>query len=210
LSVAVDRLLAVLVLVIIGLVFAWTRDDWFAQSVLVGNSMKWFTITLIGMALGLIASFVLTGRHMIARLPARLPFRAQIVKLSRIWQLCLENRREALLGTLYTVPMLFAYFAAFSFAARAFSPKISLWDMTSLMPLITAISSLPVTVNGMGLREVYLEQCLQALCGVSSGMGVLISIAGAAVYLLWGLVGGVFYLERICRRYRPVSESSRQ
>ena len=210
LSVAVDRLLAVLVLVIIGLVFAWTRDDWFAQSLLVGNSMKWFTITLVVMAIGLIASFILTGRHMVSRLPERLPFRAYIVKLSKIWQLCLENRREAFLGTLYTVPMLFAYFAAFSFAARAFSNKISLWDMTSLMPLITAISSLPVTVNGMGLREVYLEQCLQALCGVSSGMGVLISITGAAVYLLWGLVGGVFYLERICRGHRPVSESSRQ
>lgn len=210
LSVAVDRLLAVLVLVIIGLIFAWTRDGWFAQSTLVGNSMKWFTITLVGMGLGLIVSFLLTGRHVMAKLPPRLPFRAHIIKLSRLWQLCLENRREALLGTLYTVPMLFAYFAAFAFAARAFSSKISFWDMTSLMPLITAISSLPISVNGMGLREFYLERCLQELCAVPSGMGVLISIAGAAVYLLWGLVGGVFYLERIRRRYRPVSDISPQ
>ncbi len=210
LSVAVDRLLAVLILVIIGLVFAWTRDDWFAQSYAVGNLMKWFTITLIVMGVGLVASFILTGRHMIARLPQRFPFRAHIVKLSNLWQLCLENRREAVLGTIYTVPMLFSYFAAFAFAAKAFSNKISLWDMTSIMPIITAVSSLPISLNGIGVREALLEKLLEELCQIKPGTGILISIAGAAVYLLWGLVGGVFYLERIKRRYRPVSESSPQ
>lgn len=208
LSVAIDRVLAVLVLVIIGLLFAWARDDWFAQSYAVGNLMKWFTITLVVMAIGLVVSFILTSRHMLARIPRRFPFRAPIVKLSKIWQLCLENRREAILGTIYTVPMLFAYFAAFAFAAKAFSNKITVWDMTSIMPIITAISSLPISLNGIGVREAFLEKLLAELCKVPAGTGVLISIAGAAVYLLWGLVGGVFYIERIKRHYR--SESSPQ
>ena len=47
LSVAVDRLLAVLVLVIMGLLFAWLRTDWFASSFAVGHLMKWFTISLL-------------------------------------------------------------------------------------------------------------------------------------------------------------------
>ena len=98
LSVAVDRLLAVLVLVIMGLLFAWMRSDWFASSFAVGHLMKWFAITLFVMALALVASFVLTSRHLVTLLPRRFPFRRQIIKLSRIWQLCLENRREALLG----------------------------------------------------------------------------------------------------------------
>ena len=134
LSVAVDRLLAVLVLVIMGLLFAWMRSDWFASSFAVGHLMKWFAITLLVMAIALVASFVLTSRHLVALLPRRFPFRRQIIKLSRIWQLCLENRREALLGTIYTVPMLLAYFSAFCFAARAFTDKVSFWDMTSIMP----------------------------------------------------------------------------
>ena len=50
LSVAVDRLLAVLVLVIMGLLFAWMRSDWFASSFAVGHLMKWFAITLFVMA----------------------------------------------------------------------------------------------------------------------------------------------------------------
>ena len=44
--------------------------------------------------------------------------------------------------------MLLAYFAAFCFAAKAFTDKVSFWDMTSIMPLVTAISSLPISLNG--------------------------------------------------------------
>ena len=125
LSVAVDRLLAVLVLVIMGLLFAWTRDDWFARSFAVGNLMKWFAITLFVMGAALVASFVLTSRHLVTLLPRKFPLRKQIIKLSRLWQLCLENRREALLGAIYTVPMLLAYFSAFCFAAKAFTDKVT-------------------------------------------------------------------------------------
>jgi glycosyltransferase 2 family protein len=210
LSVAVDRLLAVLVLVIMGLLFAWMRDDWFAHSFAVGQLMKWFAITLVIMAGALVASFIITSRHLVALLPRKFPFRKQIVKLSKLWQLCLENRREALLGAIYTVPMLLAYFAAFCFAAKAFTDKVSLWDMTSIMPLVTAISSLPISLNGIGVREALFEELLAELCVVPRGTGLLISIAGMTVYLLWGLVGGVFYLGRITRRYRLSSETSGQ
>lgn len=202
LSVAIDRLLAVFVLVIIGLIFAWTRAAWFAQSFAVGNVMKWFAITLFVMAAGLTASFFLTSRHMVTRLPRKFPFRKHVVKLSKLWQLCIENRREALLGTVYTVPMLFAYFSAFCFAAHAFTSKASFWDVTSIMPLITAISSLPLSLNGIGPREQFFDEMLAELCGIPRGTGMLVSLAGMTVYLLWGLVGGWFYLERLRGQYR--------
>jgi hypothetical protein len=170
--------------------------------------MKWFAITLFVMLAGLVVSFVVTSRHLLARLPRKLPFRKQIIKLSTLWQLCIENRRDALLGTLYTVPMLLAYFTAFTFAARAFIPpeKMSfgtlLFDMTSVMPLVTAVSSLPISLNGIGVREALFGEILADLFGQPQGVGILISIAGMFVYLLWGLVGAVFYLERIRFQYK--------
>jgi uncharacterized protein (TIRG00374 family) len=201
LSVAIDRLLAVLVLVAMGLGFAWTRSEWFARSFAVGNTMKIFAIVLFVVGLGLVASFFLTSRHLIGRLPARFPLREQIVKLSTLWQLCIENRTEALLGAIYTVPMLISYFAAFYFAALAFTEKVSFLDMTSIMPLVTAISSLPISLNGIGVREALFERLLWELCGVPQGTGLLISITGMFIYMAWGLPGGLFYLERIRRRY---------
>ena len=211
LSVAVDRLLAVLVLVIMGLLFAWMRDDWFARSFAVGNLMKWFAITLAHhgrRARRLLRAHKPASGH--APADENSPLRKQIIKLSKLWQLCLENRREALLGAIYTVPMLLAYFSAFCFAAKAFTDKVTFWDMTSIMPLVTAISSLPISLNGIGVREALFEELLAELCGVPRGTGLLISIAGMTVYLLWGLVGGVFYLGRITRRYRVSSETSGQ
>lgn len=201
LSVAIDRLLAVLVLVAMGLGFAWSRSSWFASSFAVGNTMKIFAIVLFAIGVGLVASFVLTSRHLMERLPARFPMRAQIVKLSTLWQLCIENRTEALLGAFYTVPMLLSYFSAFYFVGLAFTAKVSFLDMTSIMPLVTAISSLPISLNGIGVREALFEQLLSELCGVAQGNGILISITGMFVYLVWGLPGGLFYLERIRRRY---------
>jgi len=209
LSVAIDRLLAVLVLVILGLAFAWGRSDWFAQSFAVGHLMKWFAITLFVMLAGLVASFVLTSRHLVLRLPRRFPFYKQIVKLSTLWQLCIENRREALLGAFYTIPMLFAYFYTFCFAAKAFTSKVSFWDMTSIMPLITAISSLPISLNGMGVREALFEELLAELCGLPRGKGLVISISGMFVYLLWGLVGAGFYLARIRKNIQNENRGTR-
>jgi uncharacterized membrane protein YbhN (UPF0104 family) len=179
-----------------GLAFAWSRSEWFAQSATVGNTMKIFAIILFAMAVGLVASFVLTKRHLVERLPARMPFRDAIVKLSKLWQLCIENRREALLGAFYTIPMLVTFFAAFYFVARAFTPKVDFLDMMSIMPLVTAVSSLPISLNGIGVREALLDELLYVLCGVPKGTGMLVSIAGMVVYLIWGLPGGWFYLSR--------------
>ncbi len=50
---------------------------------------------------------------------------------------------------------------------------------------MTAISSLPISLNGIGLREAFLDNLLQELCHTPAGIGTTISIAGMAVYLLW-------------------------
>ena len=169
LSVAVDRLLAVLALVIMGLLFAWTRDDWFARSFAVGNLMKWFAITLFVMGAALVASFVLTSRHLVTLLPRKFPCGSKSSSFRGSGSFAFENRREALLGAIYTVPMLLAYFSAFCFAAKAFTDKVTFWDMTSIMPLVTAISSLPISLNGIGVARSALRGIVGRVTAASRG-----------------------------------------
>jgi hypothetical protein len=71
--------------------------------------------------------------------------------------------------------------------------------MTSIMPLVTTVASLPISLNGIGVREALFEQLLYELCHVPRGTGLLISIAGMCVYLVWALPGGFFYLARLRR-----------
>lgn len=203
LSVAVDRLWALLVLMGMGLALAWTRSDWFAQSLAIGNAVKIFALILALLGCGLAVSFFLTQRHLVERLPAGFPLRATWVKLSTLWQLCLANRADSLLGAIYTIPMLLSYFGAFYFVAKAFTAKASLIDMVSIMPLVTAVTALPLSLNGMGVREALFEKLLHELCGVPQGTGILISITGMIVYLAWGLPGGWFYIKRNRRTTKP-------
>ncbi len=99
----------------------------------VGNMMKIFAITLFVMATALVASFILTNAASSAACPAvslpLLPHQA----LQNLAALHREPPRGHS-GTIYTVPMLFAYFMAFCFAAKAFTTS-HFWDMTSIMPL---------------------------------------------------------------------------
>ena len=150
LSVAVDRLLAVLVLVIMGLLFAWTRDDWFARSFAVGNLMKWFAITLLIMAplswppscsQAVIWSRSCHENFLCGSISSS--FRSSgSFALKIAAKRCLERSTRCRCCSLI--------FRRSASRQKFFTDKVTFWDMTSIMPLVTAISSLPISLNGIG------------------------------------------------------------
>jgi hypothetical protein len=66
--------------------------------------------------------------------------------------------------------------------------------MFTIMPIVTAIISLPITPSGIGFRETLFEILLSDLCNVPSEVGVLISLVGFSFFVLFGLAGGIIYL----------------
>jgi hypothetical protein len=75
--------------------------------------------------------------------------------------------------------------------------------MFSIMPLVTAVSSLPISLNGIGVGEALLDELLHALCGAAKGTGMLVSICGMLVYAIRASRGGWFYISR--KRHSPPS-----
>jgi len=71
------------------------------------------------------------------------------------------------------------------------------------MPIINTITSLPISVGGLGVREKLFQIFLGDLCGVSDAVAAIMSTTGYALNLVWGLLGGLLYLF-----YRP-SEHAR-
>jgi uncharacterized protein (TIRG00374 family) len=71
----------------------------------------------------------------------------------------------------------------------AFNVNISLWDLSFLIPMVTLISLLPVTINGIGLRENALA-ALGVMFGINPGEAILLAWSFLAISMSYALFGG--------------------
>ena len=77
---------------------------------------------------------------------------------------------------------------------EAFSAHVSLVDIFSIMPIVTVVTSLPISVSGIGVREQLFKNLLGDLTGTAAEVAVLISLVGFLSYVCWSLVGAVIWL----------------
>jgi hypothetical protein len=96
------------------------------------------------------------------------------------------------------MPLNLFIFGTGIFAAFAFKGNPGAAAMTSVIPVVNTISSLPISLAGIGVREKLFAMMLHPLYGTPEDLAVLISITGFALGVLWGLLGGVVNLF-----YRP-------
>ena len=62
------------------------------------------------------------------------------------------------------------------------------------MPIVNAITGLPISLSGIGVRESLLEVLFKDLCDLPSVIGVSISVIGYSYFVLFGVIGGIVYL----------------
>jgi uncharacterized protein (TIRG00374 family) len=96
-----------------------------------------------------------------------------------------------LLGLLLQVNVILYYYLI----ARALDMPMSLLDTSIVMPLLICIQLLPLTPNGIGVREFSYIYLLQPL-GVSNAMAVAFSLWDYILTFFYGLIGGILYLFR--------------
>jgi hypothetical protein len=75
-------------------------------------------------------------------------------------------------------------------------PKLA--EFMAVMPIVGTITSMPISVGGVGWREMLFQTFLTNLCDASEGVAVAVSSTGYLLTLAWGLIGGLVYLA-----YRP-------
>ena len=75
-----------------------------------------------------------------------------------------------------------------------------------IVPAVICISALPVTPNGLGVRDnLYLYLLSLPEIGTSAGTAVSISLVAYAASLVWSAVGGALYIA--LRRERDLQEA---
>jgi len=76
---------------------------------------------------------------------------------------------------------------------RALELRIPFVEYFTFCPLVSLISSLPITPGGLGLREGSAVHLLAAI-GITADRAFLVAFLPYVCLLIWGLVGGVVFL----------------
>jgi uncharacterized membrane protein YbhN (UPF0104 family) len=77
--------------------------------------------------------------------------------------------------------------------AQAMGLSVGFWQLASVLPMVAMVTVLPITWNGLGLREAAFATFLGTF-GIPTAQSVAISLTGFAVILVWNLLGGLVYL----------------
>jgi uncharacterized protein (TIRG00374 family) len=203
LSIIVDRIAGMFALIIVSAgVFAW-----FYKPLMSLPMIRAFLITvgvIFGAFLLLIAiGIVIDKFHLARRLPPKMPGHAAILDTARAFSIYARDWKAVLGAVLISMPLNAFIFGTAIFAAFAFVGNPGAAAMTSVIPIVNTISSLPISLAGIGVREGLFSVMLHSLYGTPEDLAVLISITGFALGVGWGLIGGIIYLT-----YRPVGGSS--
>jgi hypothetical protein len=192
-SLAMDHMSGLGALLAATAIFTVSRADLFLANP-VTATMFWFAIGYVSLALVGIAFCVVISKFPIpawAPIPASLSqvaddMHAAFTQMRRQW-------RSSLAAVAVSFVAIFAYYFTFFSAARALAVSIPLPSFLSVMPIVEALISLPISVAGLGVREKSFEYLLEALADIPMESAVLVSLGGFACWSVWNLVGGLVF-----------------
>ena len=192
--VLVDRATGIIALFLFALVAALFRLDMAREVPVVWGAL---ILGLAGLA-GLVFFFLPVFGRWLHRLPARgllkgvrqkaIDFRTTIIAYKKKpW----EFGRATAWAILLQLNVIVFYY----FIGRALHLTIPLLDYFIFIPLVLLIQIIPVTINGLGLREgAYIE--IFKFYGIPVESAWSFSIIEIAFGLILGLIGGVIYVSR--------------
>ncbi len=164
------------------------------------QEVKPLAIALFGLAiLGFLSLLLFYGsdrfgewlKRMTAKLPARLSGK-MLSMFEAFWYF--SRSRGVLIGTfllalLLQINVILYYY----FIARGIHMPVTFQEAAIVMPILICIQLLPLTPNGIGVREFSYIYLLRPF-GVSEALAVAFSLWDYILTFFYGLIGGVLYL----------------
>lgn len=193
LAVVFDRVIGLIALIMITGTLIALRYEWLTQLPRT-RALVMVLLAILGSAvLLLLTSFVVSGLRIAHKLPPRFPARDKLVELSAAYHLYARHWNATLFAFVASVIAHLATFATFLFVAYAFRADVFVLDFFAIMPIERTISSLPISVAGVGWREKILQIMLHGLCNVPEAVAVLIGSMSFLVMLVCSAPGGLVY-----------------
>ena len=93
-----------------------------------------------------------------------------------------------------SVLLYLAQYGTFYCGLQAVGGRAPLLAVFGTMPMVDAAAGLPISVNGLGVREKTFSTLLQALAGLPPATAVSASLAGWLMGICWALLGGLLFI----------------
>jgi len=192
--VLVDRATGIIVLFLMAVIASLFRLDMASRIPVI-----WIALLLGLFGLALVAVFFLP---VFSRLLTSLPLRGFLDRLRGKLLLFRETilhyrtqRRAFFRATAWAFLLQLNVVAYYFLIGLAFHLKIHFIDYFIFIPIVLVIQLIPITINGLGLREgSYIE--IFKFYGISPQSAVSFSLVDVAFNLVLGLIGGIIYVFR--------------
>jgi uncharacterized membrane protein YbhN (UPF0104 family) len=198
-AVMADHLAGLVTVAVLFFIISVARFDTLADQSVLGRGVIQFACFYLGGGLAMVLLIFICASPPIHRRIhhndrfSRWPFMKRIPELYDVYR---KKWRHALAGLLVSFVMLFAYFSSYYCGMRAVGGNAEFGAVVSAMPVIDAISGMPISVAGVGVREKLFEVLMKDLAGVPPETAVAASLAGFACNVLWAGLGAFFFLKK--------------
>lgn len=192
LSVFIDRVVGLLALATVSAVVILLRWSDLMRAA------PWGVLTvalILGGSLGFVFTAWLVDRlQLTSKLPQWLPMHAKIAEAAMAFSQYAKAGGAVGKAFLLSLPAHLLIFSTFYFAAKAFNAGLSLISIFCVMPVVSTVTALPISLGGAGVREGLFITLLGDLYGTPKEIAMSISISGFLMLVIWSLIGGLVYL----------------
>jgi len=198
-AVMVDHLAGLVTLALLFFVISVARFEALAEQSVLGKSVITFAWFYLGGGLALVLLMSVCASppvHRKIHSNGRFERWPVMKRMPEIYDVYRGKWPLGLAGLGVSLVMLLVYFSSFWCGLRAVGGTASAASVIGAMPVIDAISGLPITVAGVGVREKLFEVLMSDLAGVPAETAVAASLAGFACNVLWALLGALFFIKK--------------
>jgi glycosyltransferase 2 family protein len=170
-------------------------------------------VFVLALCISIVVGVWLLRLNFLAWIEARAPFMKRITSSKKI--VSLHRTLQAYswkalwLGMLTSIPFTLLSVLDSYLVGLAMGIKLPIGIYALYTPIITAINLLPLSFNGIGVRE-YTYQVLFGMVGIAAAQAVAMALAFNLLRTLAGLLGGVFSLVTGIKRSLAPGEAQAQ
>jgi hypothetical protein len=195
-TVIVDRVIGMVAMLFLGVALSFTQLPLLMSTSFTRASTGTFYLFAAG---GVVASIGATVAPLFLKRPAirslleKLPFASRVSQVLAAYETTARAFGRNIVALFVSLPSQLCIILMGYFITRAMHMTIPLLAFCSILTIVNMLIALPISMNGVGVRELLFKSFL-GLLHIDGNTAVTFSLTFFVLNLAWSLLGGAFYV----------------